>query len=309
MGNVAKKLTDLIGNTPLLELTNFEKQNGLEAKVIAKLEYFNPLGSAKDRVGNAMIEQGIKDGKINKDTVIIEPTSGNTGIGLAFSSAVNGLRLILTMPETMSIERRRIVSALGAEVVLTDGSKGMTGAIEKAEELAREYGNAFIPQQFENMANPEVHRQTTAEEIWRDMNGNVDIFVASVGTGGTITGVGEALKAKNPNIKIVAVEPKASCVLSGGVAGPHKIQGIGAGFIPKVVNLDVIDEIITVENEEAFTFAREIAKTDGVLVGISSGAVLCAGLELAKREENKGKNIVVLLPDSGERYLSTELFH
>ena len=309
MGNIAKKLTDLIGNTPLLELTNFEKQNNLEAKVIAKLEYFNPLGSAKDRVGNAMIEQGIKEGKINKDTVIIEPTSGNTGIGLAFSAAVNGLRLILTMPETMSIERRRIVSALGAEVVLTDGSKGMTGAIEKAEELAREYGNAFIPQQFENMANPEIHKETTAEEIWRDMNGNVDIFVASVGTGGTITGVGEALKAKNPNIKIVAVEPKASCVLSGGVAGPHKIQGIGAGFIPKVVNLDVIDEIITVENEEAFTFAREIAKTDGVLVGISSGAVLCAGLELAKREENKGKNIVVLLPDSGERYLSTELFH
>ena len=309
MGNIAKKLTDLIGNTPLLELTNFEKQNNLEARVIAKLEYFNPLGSAKDRVGNAMIEQGIKEGKINKDTVIIEPTSGNTGIGLAFSAAVNGLRLILTMPETMSIERRRIVFALGAEVVLTDGSKGMTGAIEKAEELAREYGNAFIPQQFENMANPEVHRQTTAEEIWRDINGNVDIFVASVGTGGTITGVGEALKAKNPNIKIVAVEPKASCVLSGGVAGPHKIQGIGAGFIPKVVNLDVIDEIITVENEEAFTFAREIAKTDGVLVGISSGAVLCAGLELARREENKGKNIVILLPDSGERYLSTELFN
>ena len=309
MGNIAKKLTDLIGNTPLLELSNFEKRNNLEAKVIAKLEYFNPLGSAKDRVGNAMIEQGIKEGKINKDTVIIEPTSGNTGIGLAFSAAVNGLRLILTMPETMSIERRRIVSALGAEVVLTDGSKGMTGAIEKAEELAREYGNAFIPQQFENMANPQIHKETTAEEIWRDTNGNVDIFVASVGTGGTITGVGEALKAKNPNIKIVAVEPKASCVLSGGVAGPHKIQGIGAGFIPKVVNLDVIDEIITVENEEAFTFAREIAKTDGVLVGISSGAVLCAGLELAKREENKGKNIVVLLPDSGERYLSTELFH
>ena len=309
MGNIAKKLTDLIGNTPLLELSNFEKRNNLEAKVIAKLEYFNPLGSAKDRVGNAMIEQGIKEGKINKDTVIIEPTSGNTGIGLAFSAAVNGLHLILTMPETMSIERRRIVSALGAEVVLTDGSKGMTGAIEKAEELAREYGNAFIPQQFENMANPEIHKETTAEEIWRDMNGNVDIFVASVGTGGTITGVGEALKAKNPNIKIVAVEPKASCVLSGGVAGPHKIQGIGAGFIPKVVNLDVIDEIITVENEEAFTFAREIAKTDGVLVGISSGAVLCAGLELARREENKGKNIVILLPDSGERYLSTELFY
>lgn len=308
MGTIAKKLTDLIGNTPLLELSNFEKQNNLEAKVIAKLEYFNPLGSAKDRVGNAMIEQGIKEGKINKDTVIIEPTSGNTGIGLAFSAAVNGLRLILTMPETMSIERRRIVSALGAEVVLTDGSKGMKGAIEKAEELAREYGNAFIPQQFENMANPQIHKKTTAEEIWKDTNGNVDIFVASVGTGGTITGVGEALKEKNSNIKIVAVEPKTSCVLSGGVAGPHKIQGIGAGFIPKVVNLDIIDEIITVENEEAFTFAREIAKTDGVLVGISSGAVLCAGLKLAKREENKGKNIVVLLPDSGERYLSTELF-
>lgn len=308
MENIAKKLTDLIGNTPLLELTNFEKENELEAKVIAKLEYFNPLGSAKDRVGNAMIEQGIKDGKINKNTIIIEPTSGNTGIGLAFSAAVNGLRLILTMPETMSIERRRIVSALGAEIVLTDGSKGMSGAIEKAEELAKEYGNAFIPQQFENMANPEVHKKTTAEEIWRDMDGKVDIFVATIGTGGTITGIGEVLKEKNPTIQVIGVEPAASPVLSGGKAGPHKIQGIGAGFVPKVLNRDVIDEIITVENEEAFEASRAIAKSDGVLVGISSGAALCAAVKLAKRPENKGKNIVVLLPDSGERYLSTELF-
>ncbi len=308
MGNVAKKLTDLIGNTPLLELTNFEKENELEAKLIAKLEYFNPLGSAKDRVGNAMIEQGMKDGKINKDTVIIEPTSGNTGIGLAFSAAVNGLRLILTMPETMSIERRRIVSALGAEVVLTDGSKGMSGAIEKAEELAKEYGNAFIPQQFENMANPQIHKKTTAEEIWRDMDGRVDIFVATIGTGGTITGIGEVLKEKNPKIQVIGVEPAASPVLSGGTAGPHKIQGIGAGFVPKVLNRDVIDEIITVENEEAFETSRAIAKSDGVLVGISSGAALCAAVKLAKKPENKGKNIVVFLPDSGERYLSTELF-
>ncbi len=308
MANIAKKLTDLIGNTPLLELTNFEKENELEAKLIAKLEYFNPLGSAKDRVGNAMIEQGIKEGKINKDTVIIEPTSGNTGIGLAFSAAVKGLRLILTMPETMSIERRRIVSALGAEVVLTDGSKGMSGAIEKAEELKKEYGNAFIPQQFENMANPQIHKKTTAEEIWRDMDGKVDIFVSAIGTGGTITGIGEFLKEKNSEIKIVGVEPAASPVLSGGMAGPHKIQGIGAGFVPKVLNMDVVDEIITVENEEAFETSRAIAKSDGVLVGISSGAALCAALKLAKRPKNKGKNIVVLLPDSGERYLSTELF-
>ena len=308
MAKIAGKLTDLIGNTPLLELTNLEKQLGLEAKLIAKLEYFNPLGSAKDRVGNAMIEQGIKDGKINKDTVIIEPTSGNTGIGLAFAAAVRGLQLILTMPDTMSIERRRIVEALGVKVVLTEGAKGMKGCIEKAEELAKEYGNAFIPQQFENEANAEIHRRTTAEEIWRDTNGKIDIFVSAVGTGGTITGTGEVLKEKNPSVKIVAVEPASSPVLSGGEAGAHKIQGIGAGFIPKVLNTEIIDEVITVENEEAFENARNIAKTDGVLVGISSGAALSAAVKLAKREENKGKTIVVLLPDSGERYLSTELF-
>ena len=308
MAKIAEKLTELIGNTPLLELTNLEKQEGLEAKIIAKLEYFNPLGSAKDRVGNAMIEQGIKDGLINQDTVIIEPTSGNTGIGLAFSAATRGLRLILTMPETMSIERRRIVAALGAEVVLTEGAKGMAGAIEKAEELKKEYGNAFIPQQFENGANSGIHRKTTAEEIWRDMDGEVDIFVASIGTGGTITGVGEVLKEKNPNVQIVGVEPAASPVLSGGKPGPHKIQGIGAGFVPGVLNVGILDEIVTVENEAAFETARQVAKTDGVLVGISSGAAIYAALQVAKRPENKEKKIVVLLPDSGERYLSTELF-
>lgn len=308
MAGIAAKLTDLIGNTPLLELSNLEKQYELEAKIIAKLEYFNPLGSAKDRVANAMIEQGIKDGKINKDTVIIEPTSGNTGIGLAFAAAARGLRLVLTMPETMSIERRRIVAALGAEVVLTEGSKGMKGAIEKAEELAKEYGNAIIPQQFENGANPEIHRKTTAEEIWRDTDGKIDIFVSAIGTGGTITGNGEVLKSKNPAIKIVGVEPAGSPVLSGGKPGPHKIQGIGAGFVPEVLNMDIIDEIITVENEDAFEASRAVAKSDGVLVGISSGAALHAAMELAKRPENKGKNIVVFFPDSGERYLSTELF-
>ena len=308
MAKIAEKLTDLIGNTPLLELTNLEKQEGLEAEVIAKLEYFNPLGSAKDRVGYAMIEQGIKDGLINQDTIIIEPTSGNTGIGLAFSAAVRGLHLILTMPETMSIERRRIVAALGAEVVLTEGSKGMAGAIEKAEELKKEYGNAFIPQQFENRANAEIHKKTTAEEIWKDTDGQLDIFVASIGTGGTITGVGEVLKEKNPAIQIVGVEPADSPVLSGGKPGPHKIQGIGAGFVPGVLNQGILDEIITVESDAAFEASRRIAKTDGVLVGISSGAALHAAMVLAKRPENKGKRIVVLLPDSGERYLSTELF-
>ena len=308
MAKIAKKLTDLIGNTPLLELSNYEEKNGLEANIIAKLEYFNPLGSVKDRVANAMIEKGIKDGKINKDTVIIEPTSGNTGIGLAFVAAAKGLKLILTMPDTMSIERRRIVAALGAEIVLTPGADGMKGAIKKAEELVAEYGNAIIPQQFENEANPEVHRKTTAEEIWNDTEGKVDIFVAGVGTGGTVTGNGEVLKAKNPNIKIVAVEPASSPVLSGGKPGPHKIQGLGAGFIPGVMNLDIVDEIIKVENDDAFEASRSVAKTDGVLVGISSGAAIHAATELAKRPENKGKNIVVLLPDTGERYLSTPLF-
>ncbi len=308
MAKIAKKLTDLIGNTPLLELTNYEEKNELEAKLIAKVEYFNPLGSVKDRVAYVMIEEGIKQGKINQDTVIIEPTSGNTGIGLAFVAASKGLRLILTMPDTMSIERRRIVAALGAEVVLTPGAEGMKGAIAKAEQLVAEYGNAIIPQQFENKANPEAHRKTTAEEIWNDTDGQVDIFVAGVGTGGTVTGNGEVLKEKNPNVKIVAVEPASSPVLSGGAPGPHKIQGIGAGFVPGVMNLSIVDEIIPVENDDAFEAARAIAKSDGLLVGISSGAALHAATVLAKRPENKGKNIVVLLPDTGERYLSTTLF-
>lgn len=308
MAKIAKKLTELIGNTPLLELSNYEEKNGLGAKLIAKVEYFNPLGSVKDRVAFAMIEEGIKQGKINQDTVIIEPTSGNTGIGLAFVAASKGLRLILTMPDTMSIERRRIVSALGAEVVLTPGAEGMKGAIDKANQLVKEYGNAIIPQQFENKANPEAHRKTTAEEIWRDTDGQVDIFVAGVGTGGTITGNGEVLKEKNPNVKIVAVEPASSPVLSGGQPGPHKIQGIGAGFVPGVMNLSIVDEIFPVENEDAFETARAVAKSDGLLVGISSGAAIYAAAVLAKRPENKGKNIVVLLPDTGERYLSTTLF-
>lgn len=308
MSNIAKKLTELIGHTPLLELSNYEKKNDLGANIIAKLEYFNPLGSVKDRVANAMIEQGIKEGKINQDTVLIEPTSGNTGIGLAFVAASKGLRLVLTMPDTMSIERRRIVSALGAEVVLTPGAEGMKGAIAKAQALVEEYGNAVILQQFENKANPAIHRATTAEEIWADTDGKVDIFVAGVGTGGTVTGTGEVLKAKNPEVKIVAVEPAGSPVLSGGNPGPHKIQGIGAGFVPGVMNLDIVDEILQIENEDAFAASRAVAKAEGLLVGISSGAALHAATVLAKRPENKGKNIVVLLPDTGERYLSTSLF-
>ena len=308
MSKIAKKLTDLIGNTPLLELGTYRDENKLEANLIAKLEYFNPLGSVKDRVANAMIETAIKEGKINKDTVIIEPTSGNTGIGLAFVTATKGLRLILTMPETMSIERRRIVSALGAEVVLTPGVEGMKGAIEKAEALKEEYGNAFIPQQFENEANPKIHFETTGPEIWRDTDGKVDIFVAGVGTGGTVTGIGKYIKSQNPNAKIVAVEPATSAVLSGHKPGPHKIRGIGAGFVPKVLDLDIVDEIIPVENEDAFNASRAVAKAEGLLVGISSGASIYAATELAKRPENKGKNIVVLLPDTGERYLSTTLF-
>lgn len=308
MEKIAKQLTELIGGTPLLELSNYEKKHSLSAQVIAKLEYFNPLGSVKDRVANAMIEQGIKEGKINQDTVIIEPTSGNTGIGLAFVTASKGLHLILTMPDTMSMERRKIVKALGAEIVLTPGRAGMRGAIEKAAQLKEEYGNAFIPQQFENEANPEIHKATTAQEIWKDTDGNVDIFVSSVGTGGTLTGTGEGLREKNPNVKIVAVEPATSAVLSGEKPGPHKIQGIGAGFIPKVMDMGLVDEVIKVGNEEAFETAREVAKSDGLLVGISSGAALWAATELAKRPENVGKRIVVLLPDTGERYLSTSLF-
>lgn len=308
MEKIAKQLTELIGGTPLLELSNYEKKKELRAQVVAKLEYFNPLGSVKDRVANAMIEQGIKDGKINQDTVIIEPTSGNTGIGLAFVTASKGLHLILTMPDTMSMERRKIVKALGAEIVLTPGRAGMRGAIEKAAQLKEEYGNAFIPQQFENEANPAIHKVTTAQEIWQDTDGNVDIFVSSVGTGGTLTGTGAGLREKNPDVKIIAVEPATSAVLSGEQPGPHKIQGIGAGFIPKVMDMSLVDEIIKVGNEEAFVTAREIAKSDGLLVGISSGAALWAATELAKRPENAGKRIVVLLPDTGERYLSTSLF-
>ena len=308
MEKIAKQLTELIGGTPLLELSNYEKKNSLGAQIVAKLEYFNPLGSVKDRVANAMIEQGIKEGKINQDTVIIEPTSGNTGIGLAFVTASKGLHLILTMPDTMSMERRKIVKALGAEIVLTPGRAGMRGAIEKAAQLKEEYGNAFIPQQFENEANPAIHKATTAQEIWKDTDGNVDIFVSSVGTGGTLTGTGEGLREKNPNVKIIAVEPATSAVLSGEKPGPHKIQGIGAGFIPKVMDMSLVDEIIKVGNEEAFETAREVAKSDGLLVGISSGAALWAATELAKRTENVGKRIVVLLPDTGERYLSTSLF-
>lgn len=308
MKKIAKQLTELIGGTPLLELSNYEKKKELKAQLVAKLEYFNPLGSVKDRVANAMIEQGIKDGKINQNTVIIEPTSGNTGIGLAFVTASKGLHLILTMPDTMSMERRKIVKALGAEIVLTPGRAGMRGAIEKAAQLKEEYGNAFIPQQFENEANPAIHKVTTAQEIWQDTDGKVDIFVSSVGTGGTLTGTGEGLREKNPDVKIIAVEPATSAVLSGEQPGPHKIQGIGAGFIPKVMDMSLVDEIIKVGNEEAFETAREVAKSDGLLVGISSGAALWAATELAKRPENAGKRIVVLLPDTGERYLSTSLF-
>ena len=308
MSKIAKKLTDLIGDTPLLELGTYRDENNLEANLIAKVEYFNPLGSVKDRVANAMIETAIKEGKINKDTVIIEPTSGNTGIGLAFVTATKGLHLILTMPETMSIERRRIVAALGAEVVLTPGAEGMKGAIAKADELAKEIPNSFIPGQFVNELNPRAHKRTTGPEIWEDTEGKVDIFVAGVGTGGTVSGVGEYLKSKNPDVKIVAVEPATSPVLSKGEAGAHKIQGIGAGFVPDTLNTDIYDEIIPVENEDAFELGREIARTEGILVGISSGAALKAATELAKRPENKGKTIVVLFPDTGDRYLSTPMF-
>ena len=308
MANIYQGTIGLIGNTPLVEVVNIEKKEGLEAKLLAKLEYFNPAGSVKDRIAKAMIEDAESKGLLTKDSVIIEPTSGNTGIGLAAIAAAKGYRVILTMPETMSVERRNILKAYGAEIVLTEGAKGMKGAIAKANELAEELENSFIPGQFDNPANPETHRRTTGPEIWKDSDGKVDIFVAGVGTGGTLTGVGEYLKAQNKEVKVVAVEPATSPVLSEGKAGPHKIQGIGAGFVPQTLNTEVFDEVITVENEDAFETAKLIAKEEGVLVGISSGAALFAGIELAKRPENKGKNIVVLLPDNGDRYYSTPLF-
>lgn len=305
---IYKSATDLVGNTPLVEINNFKEKYNLSARLLAKLEYFNPAGSVKDRIAKAIIEDAEKNGSLKKGSVIIEPTSGNTGIGLASVAAAKGYRIIITMPETMSIERRNIMKAYGAELVLTDGAKGMKGAIEKAEELAAETENSFIAGQFINPVNPATHKETTGPEIWNDTQGKVDIFVAGVGTGGTISGVGEYLKSKNPDIKIVAVEPADSPVLSKGQAGPHKIQGIGAGFVPDTLNTDIYDEIVTVENEDAFSMGREFAKTEGVLVGISSGAALCAAKHLAENEENRDKTIVVLLPDTGDRYLSTPMF-
>ncbi|KAE9629455.1 MAG: cysteine synthase [Epulopiscium sp.] len=305
MENLHENLLSLIGKTPLVK---FNRINDGTAEIYAKVEYFNPGGSVKDRIAYSMIAEAEKKGLINQDTVIIEPTSGNTGIGLALVAAIKGYRLILTMPETMSIERRMLLKAYGAELVLTPGSEGMKGAVRKAEELARQYGNAFIPQQFKNLSNPKIHRLTTAQEILNDTNGNIDIFVAGVGTGGTLTGVGEILKAHNPDIKVVAVEPSASAVLSGEMPGPHKIQGIGAGFIPEILNVDVVDEIIKVSNDDAINTARKLAKLEGLLVGISSGAAAWAALTLAKQIENKGKRIVVVLPDTGERYLSAGLY-
>jgi len=308
MSKIAKKLTDLIGNTPLLELGNFAKSQNAEAHIIGKLEYFNPLGSVKDRIAFSMIEDAEKSGVLKPNSVIIEPTSGNTGVGLAFVSATKGYRLILTMPDTMSIERRNLLNALGAELLLTEGIKGMKGAIDKAEELQAETPNAVILQQFENQSNPDIHYLTTAEEIWRDTDGNIDIFVAGVGTGGTVSGTGKRLKELKPEIQIVAVEPATSPVLSGGNPAPHKIQGIGAGFVPKTYDASVVDKIITVSNDDAIRTGRELAKTEGLLIGISSGAAVYAALQLAKQPENKGKHIVAILPDTGERYLSTVLY-
>ena len=308
MAKIYKSATDLIGNTPLLEVSNIEKELKLDAKVVVKIEYFNPTGSVKDRAAFYMIDDAEKKGLIKPDSVIIEPTSGNTGIGLASIAAAKGLRIILTMPETMSVERRNILKAYGAEIVLTEGAKGMKGAIAKAEELAKEIPNSFIPAQFDNPANSQAHRETTGPEIWADTDGEVDIFVSGVGTGGTVTGAGEFLKSKKPSVKVVAVEPASSPVLSKGESGAHKIQGIGAGFVPKVLNTEVYDEIIAVENDDAFAAAKLLAKKEGILVGISSGAALHAAFKLASEPENKGKTIVALLPDSGDRYYSTALF-
>lgn len=308
MANIYKGTLGLIGNTPLVEVTNVENDQDLNAKILVKLEYFNPAGSVKDRIAKAMIEDAEEKGLLKEGSVIIEPTSGNTGIGLASIAAVKGYRIILTMPETMSVERRNILKAYGAEIVLTEGAKGMKGAIEKADELAKEIPGSYIPGQFVNPANPEVHRKTTGPEIWKDTDGEVDLFIAGVGTGGTLTGVGEYLKSQNPDVKIVALEPASSPVLSTGKGGPHKIQGIGAGFVPDVLNTTVYDEIFTVENDDAFATGKLLAKKEGILVGISSGAALYGAIELAKRPENKGKTIVALLPDTGDRYYSTPLF-
>ncbi len=308
MSRIFTSADQLIGHTPLMELTNIEKKHGLKAKLLAKLEYFNPAGSVKDRIAKAMIDDAETKGLLKPGSVIIEPTSGNTGIGLASVAAARGYRIIIVMPETMSVERRQIMKAYGAELVLTEGAKGMKGAIAKAEELSKEIPNSFIPGQFVNPANPKAHFETTGPEIFDDTDGKVDIFVAGVGTGGTVTGVGQYLKSRNPSVKVVAVEPKSSAVLSTGVAGPHKIQGIGAGFVPDVLDTKVYDEIIPVTNEDAFAAGKEIGRSEGVLVGISSGAALWAGIDLAKRPENAGKTIVVLLPDTGDRYLSTPLF-
>lgn len=308
MAHIATRITDLIGRTPLLELKNLQEKQGLKARIIAKLEYFNPAGSVKDRIAKAMIDDAFASGVMTNESVIIEPTSGNTGIGLASVAASYGLRIILTMPETMSIERRNLLKAYGAELVLTDGTKGMKGAIEKAEELARTTPHSFIPGQFTNQVNPKTHEKTTGPEIWEDTDGTIDAFVAGVGTGGTISGAGKFLKSKKPGIKLIAVEPTASPVLSKGIAGPHKIQGIGAGFVPETMNTKIIDEIITVENEAAFATGKELARTEGFLAGISSGAALWAAIQLAKRPDYEGKTIVVLLPDTGDRYLSTPLF-
>ena len=308
MGKIYNSITELIGHTPLLKANNFVRENKLAADVLVKLEYFNPAGSVKDRIAKAMIEQAEKEGKLNKESVIIEPTSGNTGIGLASVAAARGYRAILTMPETMSVERRNLLKAYGAEIVLTDGSKGMKGAIAKAEELAKTTPHAYIPSQFTNPANPAAHKATTGPEIWQDTDGKVDFFIAGVGTGGTLTGVGAYLKEQNPAVKVIAVEPATSPVLSKGTAGPHKIQGIGAGFVPETLDTKIYDEVLAIANEDAFKYGRQFSHVEGVLIGISSGAALAAAVQLAQRPENKGKTIVALLPDTGDRYLSTELF-